>query len=99
MAIEAVETRLRSRRGAEAVSLGGRLRKLDWVLLAGIVGLALYGLYAIDGITKHDAGGSALPRQTLYAAAGGLVFVAALLVDPALYRRFYKPIYFGTLGL
>ncbi len=99
MAIEAVDTRLRGRREVEAVGLAGLVRRLDWVLLAAVVALALYGLYAIDGITKHDSGGSALSRQSLYAAVGALLFLGALLVDPALYRRFYRTIYFGTLGL
>jgi len=99
MAIETVDTRLRRRRNAEALGLAARLRRLDWVLLAAVVALALYGLYAIDGITKHDGGGSALSRQMLYAAAGALIFAGALLVDPARYRRFAKPLYFGTLGL
>src|SRR5581483_9713275 len=99
MAIETVDTRLRRRRNAEALGLAARLRRLDWVLLAAVVALALYGLYAVDGITKHDGGGSALSRQMLYAAAGALIFAGALLVDPARYRRFAKPLYFGTLGL
>jgi rod shape determining protein RodA len=99
MAIETVDTRLRTRRRAEAVGLGGSIRRLDWVLIAGVGALSLYGLYAIDGITKHDSGGSALSRQGLYAAAGAVLFVAALFVDPATYRRFHRTIYFGTLGL
>jgi rod shape determining protein RodA len=99
MAIETVDTRLRTRRHAEAVSLGGSLRRLDWVLIVAVAALSLYGLYAIDGITRHDSGGSALSRQALYAAVGGVMFVAALFVDPAQYRRFHRTIYFGTLGL
>jgi rod shape determining protein RodA len=99
MAIETVDTRLRTRRRTDAVGFGGGVRRLDWVLIAAVAGLSLYGLYAIDGITKHDSGGSALSRQALYAAVGAGVFVAALFVDPATYRRFHRAIYFGTLGL
>jgi len=99
MAIETVDTRLRARRRAEAVGLGGSIRRLDWVLMAAVGALTLYGLYAIDGITKHDSGGSAVSRQGLYAAVGALLFVAALFVDPTTYRRFHRTIYFGTLGL
>ena len=71
MAIEAVDTRargLRNRREAEALGLGGVLRRLDWVLLVALAGVVGYGLWAIDGITKHDVGGSAASRQALYAA-------------------------------
>jgi rod shape determining protein RodA len=102
LTIEAVDTRargLRGRREPEAVGLAGALRRLDWLLLFALVAVVAYGLWAIDGITSRDAGGSALSRQALYAFAGVLVFLAALFVDPDTYRRFRKPIYFGTLGL
>jgi rod shape determining protein RodA len=102
MSIEAVDTRargLRTRREAEAVGLGGVLRRLDWLLLLALAGVVGYGLWAIDGITRHDPGGSAVTRQGLYAFVGGLLFVVALFVDPDRYRRLRRPIYFGTLGL
>jgi rod shape determining protein RodA len=102
LTIEAVDTRargLRGRREPEAVGLAGALARLDWLLLAALVAVAAYGLWAIDGITSRDAGGSALTRQGLYIFAGAIVFIAALLVDPDTYRRFRKPIYVGTLGL
>ena len=101
MAIEAVDTRARGlrRREAEVVGLGGVLRRLDWVLLFALAGVVGYGLWAIDGITKHDAGVSAITRQGLYAAVGALVFVVVLFIDPDTYRRFRRPIYFGTLGI
>ena len=102
MTIEAVDRRargLRTRRNAEAVGLSGVLRRLDWLLLAALAATAGFGLWAIDGITMHDAGGSAVTRQALYVFAGGVLFVAALFVDPDTYRRLRKPIYYGTLGL
>jgi rod shape determining protein RodA len=102
MAIEAVDTRargLRSRRQADAVGLGGVLRRLDWVLLAALIAVVGYGLWAIDGITRHDPGGSAMTRQALYACVGGVLFVATLFVDPDTFRRFRRPIYFGTLAV
>jgi rod shape determining protein RodA len=99
--IEAVDTRPRSvrRRGAEAVGMPGLLRRLDWPLMAALVATCVYGLWAIDGITRHDPGGSALTRQATYAVAGALLFVAVLFVDPDRYRRLQRPIYFGTLGV
>ncbi|MFL5927059.1 MAG: rod shape-determining protein RodA [Gaiellaceae bacterium] len=102
MSIEAVDTRargLRPRRAAEAMSLGGALRRLDWVLVAALVATAAYGIWAIDGITVHDAGGSSMTRQALYAFAGALLFVVVLFIDPDRYRRLRRPIYFGTLTL
>jgi rod shape determining protein RodA len=102
MTIEAVDRRargLRTSRKAEAVGLGGVLRRLDWLLLAALAATAGFGLWAIDGITMHDAGGSALTRQALYVFAGAVLFLGALFVDPDTYRRLRGPIYFGTLGL
>jgi len=102
MAIEAVDTRargLRNRREAETLGLGGALRRLDWVLMFALAGVVGYGIWAIDGITKHDVGGSAASRQGAYAAVGVLVFVVTLFVDPDTYRRLRRPIYFGTLAL
>jgi rod shape determining protein RodA len=102
MTIEAVDRRargLRTRRNAEAVGLSGVLRRLDWLLLAALAATAGFGLWAIDGITMHDAGGSAVTRQALYVFAGGVLFIAVLFIDPDTYRRLRKPIYFGTLGL
>jgi rod shape determining protein RodA len=102
MTIEAVDRRargLKTRRETEAVGLGAVLFRLDWVLLAALVATAGYGLWAIDGITMHDAGGSSMTRQALYVFAGGMVFVGALFIDPGTYRRLWRPTYFGTLAL
>jgi rod shape determining protein RodA len=102
MAIEVVDRRsrgLRAQRGSEAAGLGGTLRRLDWVLLGALAATAGYGLWAIDGITMHDAGGSSMTRQALYTFAGGLLFLGALFIDPDTYRRLWRPIYFGSLAL
>jgi rod shape determining protein RodA len=102
MSIEAVDTRargLRPRREAEAVGLGGVLQRLDWVLLFALIAVVAYGLWAIDGITRHDPGGSAMTRQALYVCVGAVLFVAMLFVDPDTFRRFRRPIYFGTLAV
>ena len=102
MSIEAVDARgrgLRAHRQAEAVGIGGVLRRLDWLLLLALAGVVGYGLWAIDGITRHDPGGSAVTRQGLYVFVGAILFAAALLVDPDRYFQLRRPIYFGTLGL
>ena len=96
MAIEAVDPRARGLRSRPVEDAAGILRvvtRLDWVLLGATVAAVAYGVRAIGGITSHDPGGSAEARQALYAAAGGIVLVLAILVDPALYRRFWKAIY------
>jgi rod shape determining protein RodA len=102
MSIEAVDTRargLRRRDEAESIGLRGAVRRLDWLLLGALVATTGFGLWAIDGITIHDVGGSAMTRQALYAVVGAVLFLAVLFVDPDRYRRLRRPIYFGTLGV
>src|SRR5216684_6362254 len=98
MTIEAVDSRargLRTRRVEEAVGAVGFLRRVDWVLLGAVVAIVLYGLRAIDGITRHDPGGSLVGRQAVYAIAGGVLLVAVTLIDPGIYRRYKSVIYGG----
>jgi rod shape determining protein RodA len=97
VSIEAVDTRRARARESEAT--GSLLRRLDWVLLGALAATVAFGLWAINGITLHDAGGSALVRQGLYAFVGAVVFTAALFVDPDIYRRLRRPIYVGTTGI
>ena len=102
MSIEGVDPRargLRPRREVEAIGLAGMLRRLDWMLVGALAAVAAYGLWAIDGITSHDAGGSSLNHQALFAVAGTIVFAVALFIEPDWYRRMWRPIYFGTLGI
>jgi len=75
------------------------LRRLDWLLLGALIATATYGIWAIDGITRHDVGGSSMTRQALYALAGAFLFVVVIFIDPDRYRRLRRPIYFGTLAL
>src|SRR5919201_4690040 len=98
--IEAVDTRargLRPRRAADRTSAFDIVRRLDVLLLGAVLGALAYGLYAIDGITQLDPGGSALSRQGLYAAVGAVLMVVAIFVDPQVYRRFGHAIYVALL--
>ena len=101
MAFEAVDTRargLRPTRRQEATGVVALLRGLDWWLLGATIGLVVFGLWAIGGITHHDPGAN-VSRQAVYAAAGGVLYVAALLIDPAIYQRFSRLIFATTIGL
>ena len=69
------------------------------MLLGATIAAVGFGVWAIGGITRHDPGGSATSRQLLYAAAGGIILVAATLIDPALYRRFWRALYVGLCGV
>jgi rod shape determining protein RodA len=100
--IEAVDTRargLRTRRRDEMVDALSLLRRFDWLLLIATVGVVCYGLWAIDGITKHQPGGSALDRQAEYAAVGFVLFVITAFVDPAFYRRSFRALYVGLIAV
>jgi rod shape determining protein RodA len=77
-------------------------RRLDWTLLAAVAGVVAYGLWAIAGITRHDVPGNPnyfLVRQAVYAAIGGLGLLGAVLLDPSIYRRYWRGLYGGTIGL
>jgi rod shape determining protein RodA len=83
----------------EAPHLLSIVRSLDWVLLAGVAGLVVVGLWGVAGVTKFAIPNDPsyyLNRQILYACVGGVVLVAAALVDPDLYRRYWRAIFTGT---
>ncbi|MGH3104691.1 MAG: rod shape-determining protein RodA [Gaiellaceae bacterium] len=92
---------LRARRAAreEAVSFA---RRLDWLLLSAVAGIVAYGLWVIAGITRFDVAGNEtyfVVRQGVFAALGAAGLVAALLIDPDVYRRFKRALYVATTGL
>ena len=102
MGIEVVDSRargLRPRREIQAAGVADLARRLDWMLIGALVAVTAYGLWAIDGITRNDVGGSSLGHQMVFTAAGVILFLVALFVDPDRYRRLWRPIYFGTLGI
>ena len=89
-------TRRRSERAAAAGSL---VRRLDLLLLGGVVSLVGYGLWAIGGITQADVVGDEnyfVVRQGVFACLGAIGLVAAVFVDPARYR-IHRRLVFGTL--
>jgi rod shape determining protein RodA len=100
--IEAVDTRargLRPRRASDRAGAVEVVRRVDVLLLGAVFAALGYGLWAINGITKLDPGGSALSRQGLYAAVGVVLMVVAVFVNPQVYRRFAHVIYFALLGV
>ncbi len=86
----------------EGVALVGLLRSLDWILVTGVAGLVAVGLWAISGVTRFDDPGHPsyfLDRQIGYVVAGTLVLLAAVVVDPELYRRYWRAIFASAVGL
>jgi rod shape determining protein RodA len=83
----------------EAPALLSVVRSLDWVLLLAVGALVAVGLWGVAGITKfavpHDPN-YYLNRQILYACVGGVVLAVAALVDPDMYRRYWRAVFIGT---
>ena len=101
--VEYVDTpRTLAARQEEATRLGTLVRQLDWVLLGAVVALVAYGLWVIAGVTRYDMPDNEqyfLLRQASYAGIGVVGLVCASLVNPALYRRFWLPLYWLTIAL
>lgn len=92
---------LQGQRG-DGVALMSVLRSLDWILLAGVAGLVAVGLWAVEGVTRFDNPAQPayyLDRQIGYVVGGTVMLVAALLIDPDVYRRYWRVIFGGTAGL
>jgi rod shape determining protein RodA len=86
-------------RRREAADVASFVRRLDWLLIGSVGALVAYGLWAIAGITRHDVTADAsyyLTRQSVYAFIGVLGLVAAVLVDPDVYRSRWRVIFIGT---
>jgi rod shape determining protein RodA len=89
-------------RNREGLAIGTVLRSLDWVLVAGVAGLVAVGLWAISGVTRFDVTGDPnhyLQRQIVYVVVGGFALAVGVLVDPDMYRRYWRPIFIGMVGL
>jgi rod shape determining protein RodA len=90
------------RHRGDRVALVGVLRSLDWLLVAGIAGLVAVGLWAVSGVTRFDVVADPnhyLNRQIIYVCAGLVALFVALLIDPDIYRRYWRPIFIGTVSL
>ncbi|HET7571700.1 MAG TPA: rod shape-determining protein RodA [Gaiellaceae bacterium] len=86
----------------EGASLLAVVRSLDWLLLAGVGGLVALGLWAVAGVTKFDVAGDPsyyLDKQIVYVSAGAAVLVLATLVDPDLYRRYWRIVFASLVGV
>ena len=78
------------------------LRHVDYVLLAAVGGLVAYGLWILSSVTTDDVPGDPsyyVVRQGFNVALGVIALVAATAIDPALYRRYRKPLYVAAIGL
>ena len=89
-------------RRREAADVASFIRRLDWILIAAVAALVGYGLWAIEGITRHDIPGDPnyyLTRQIVFAVIGLGGLLVVVLIDPNIYRSRWRVIYGGTLFL
>jgi rod shape determining protein RodA len=89
-------------RRREAADVASFVKRLDWVLIGCVGLLVAYGLWAIADITRHDVAGDDryyFTRQAVYAAIGLVCLLAAVLVDPEVYRTRWRAIFGGTCFL
>jgi rod shape determining protein RodA len=94
-------SRARARR-RELTQEAALLARLDWVMLGTVLAIVAYGIWGIAGITRHDVAGNSdyyVSRQLVFVAVGLVGLVLTILIDPAVYHRFHRQIYLGTLGL
>ena len=90
------------RHRGDRVAVVGVLRSLDWLLVAATAGLVAVGLWAISGVTRFDVTNDpnhSLKRQIVYVCVGLVALFVALLIDPDIYRRYWRPIFIGTISL
>jgi rod shape determining protein RodA len=74
--------------------------RVDWLLFGGIAALVAMGLWAISGITRYDDLANPsyfVVHQGIFAAVGGIAFLAAVLLDPRIYLRFWRVLYAAML--
>jgi rod shape determining protein RodA len=89
-------------RARDRVDLAAVLRRLDLVLLVAVAALVAYGLWAVSGITRFDVPGDPdyyVVRQGIAAALGCIGLLAAFAIPPSVYRRHWRVVYGGAIGL
>src|SRR5438876_10079427 len=89
-------------RRREAVEVASFVRRLDWILIGSVAALVAYGLWAIADITRHDVVTNPhyyFTHQVAYAAIGGVCLIAAVLIDPDVYRTRWREIFGGMCFL
>ncbi len=100
MIVDAGRQRIPLRR--ETVDVAALVRRLDLVLLLAAGALVGYGLWAVSGITRFDIPGDPnyyVVRQAIAAAVGGVGLVIAAVIPTSFYRRYWRAVYVGAIGL
>ena len=74
----------------------GRVRRLDWLMLFALAGVAALGLDVIGtGAGAH----AFVVKQEIYLALGAVALCALSFIDVERFRRLEWPLYIGTIAL
>ena len=98
---EAIRTRAELKKAAQP-SLATYLRRVDWLLYAAVLGLALLSLETIAAGTKDDLAGNPtyyVDAQRLNFIVGGVGMLVATFINPSLYRRLAWPLAAVTVAM
>jgi rod shape determining protein RodA len=88
--------RARELRRARRVTAFGRIRRLDWLMLGALAGIAALGLDVIGtGADGHEF----VVRQQVYLVLGAVALCVLAFVDVERFRRLEWPLYLGTIAL
>src|SRR4051812_15546158 len=88
---DAIRTRAELKKAAQP-TLAAYLRRVDWLLFAAVLGLALLSLETIAVGTRDDLAGNPtfyLDNQRINFIVGAVGMLVATLINPALYRRLH----------
>lgn len=88
--------RTRELRRARRIGAFGRVRRLDWLMLCALAGVAALGL---DVIGTGAGGDEFVIRQEIYLGIGVIALCFLSFFDIERLRRFEWPLYAGTIGL
>jgi rod shape determining protein RodA len=83
-------------RRTRRISAFGRVRRLDWLMLFALAGVAALGL---DVIGTGSGGAQYVLKQEIYLALGAVAVVALAFIDVERFRKLEWPLYAGTIGL
>ena len=88
--------RARELRRTRRIGALGRVRRLDWLMLFALAGVAALGL---DVIGTGAGGAQFVLKQEIYLALGVVALVVLSFIDIERFRRLEWPLYAGTIGL
>jgi rod shape determining protein RodA len=88
--------RARELRRTRRIGVFGRLRRLDWLMLCALAGIAALGL---DVIGTGEGGADFVVRQQIYLGLGVIALCVLSFFDIERLRQLEWPLYIGTIAV